>query len=47
MLSNLFQVVPELRTFANVSLLVPFNKDSSRVGPKEWIQIAKLLDKHR
>jgi hypothetical protein len=28
-------------------LQVVFNKDSSRVGPKEWVQIAKLLDKNR
>lgn len=26
---------------------VVFNKDSSRVGPKEWVQIAKILDKNR
>jgi len=26
---------------------VVFNKDSSRVGPKEWVQIARLLDKNR
>jgi hypothetical protein len=24
-----------------------FNKDSSRVGPREWVQIAKILDKYR
>jgi hypothetical protein len=28
-------------------LQVVFNKDSSRVGPKEWVQIAKILDKNR
>jgi hypothetical protein len=28
-------------------LQVLFNKDSSNVGPKEWLQIAKLLDKNR
>lgn len=47
MLSNLFQQVPELCTFANLDLQVVFNKDSSRVGPKEWVQIARLLDKNR
>lgn len=47
MLSNLFQMVPELTSFANLDLKVVFNKDSSRVGPKEWIQIAKILDKNR
>jgi hypothetical protein len=26
---------------------VVFNKDSSRVGPKEWVQIAKILDRNR
>jgi hypothetical protein len=28
-------------------LQVVFNKDSSRVGPKEWVQLAKLLHKSR
>eukprot|EP00879_Flechtneria_rotunda_P027314 GHRR01029258.1.p1 GENE.GHRR01029258.1~~GHRR01029258.1.p1 ORF type:complete len:383 (+),score=131.02 GHRR01029258.1:795-1943(+) len=47
MLTNLFQQVPELCKFANLDLQVVFNKDSSNVGPKEWTQIAKLLDKNR
>eukprot|EP00775_Hariotina_reticulata_P006054 gene6054-6292_t len=34
MLANLFQVVPELCSFANLDL-------------QEWVQTAKLLDKHR
>lgn len=28
-------------------LQVVFNKDSSRVGPKEWVAIAKTLHAHR
>ncbi|WIA44025.1 hypothetical protein OEZ86_010397 [Tetradesmus obliquus] len=47
MLANLFQQVPELCQFANLDLQVVFNKDSSRVGPKEWVQIAKILDRNR
>jgi hypothetical protein len=31
----------------SAALQVLFNKDSSRVGPKEWVQIAKVLDKNR
>lgn len=47
MLSSLFKVVPELSSFANLDLKIAFNKDSSRVGPTEWIQIAKLLHQNR
>ncbi|KAF6261849.1 Asparaginase/glutaminase [Scenedesmus sp. NREL 46B-D3] len=47
MLANLFQQVPELCQFANLDLQVVFNKDSSRMGPREWVQIAKILDKNR
>ncbi|EFJ50143.1 hypothetical protein VOLCADRAFT_89234 [Volvox carteri f. nagariensis] len=44
MLSSLLTMVPELEKFANVDLQVLFNKDSSRVGPSDWITIAKALD---
>ena len=47
MLSDLLNVVPELNAFANLHLKVAFNKDSSRVGPKEWIALAKLLHRNR
>eukprot|EP01025_Chloroclados_australasicus_P069856 TRINITY_DN992_c0_g3_i1.p1 TRINITY_DN992_c0_g3~~TRINITY_DN992_c0_g3_i1.p1 ORF type:complete len:439 (-),score=38.21 TRINITY_DN992_c0_g3_i1:995-2239(-) len=47
LLSNLKDVVPELSVFGNLDLQVAFNQDSSRVGPKEWIQLAKLLDANR
>ncbi|KXZ49354.1 hypothetical protein GPECTOR_22g948 [Gonium pectorale] len=47
MLSSLLTMVPELDRFANVDLQVLFNKDSSRVGPADWIQIAKALDHNR
>ena len=47
MLNNLLNVVPELNEFANLHLKVAFNKDSSRVGPKEWVELAKLLHNSR
>lgn len=47
MLNNLTSVVPELNEFANLQLKVAFNKDSSRVGPKEWAELAKLLHNNR
>ena len=47
MLNNLLNVVPELNEFANLHLKVAFNKDSSRVGPREWVELAKLLHRNR
>ncbi|KAI8463151.1 MAG: Asparaginase/glutaminase [Monoraphidium minutum] len=47
MLNNLFNLVPELGTIAQLDLKIPFNKDSSRIGPKDWIEIARMLDRHR
>ena len=47
MLNNLLNVVPELNEFANLHLKVAFNKDSSRVGPKEWGELALLLHHNR
>ena len=47
MLGNLLNVVPELSAFANLHLEVAFNKDSSRVGPAQWQQLAKLLHRNR
>jgi len=43
MLENLLSVVPELKAFANLDLKVVFNMDSSRVGPTQWVQLAKIL----
>jgi L-asparaginase/Glu-tRNA(Gln) amidotransferase subunit D len=43
MLASLLTQVPELRELANVKLAIPFNMDSSRVGPAEWVQLAKIL----
>lgn len=40
-------VVPELMQFANLDLQVVFNKDSSRVGPEDWVAIARVLDTNR
>jgi len=47
MLSNIKQVVPELSVFADVDLKVAFNRDSCRVGPKEWVKLAQLLHNNR
>ncbi|CAG9467813.1 unnamed protein product [Pedinophyceae sp. YPF-701] len=47
MLMNIKAVVPELAAFANLDLKVAFNRDSCRVGPKEWLQLATLLHKNR
>jgi L-asparaginase/Glu-tRNA(Gln) amidotransferase subunit D len=46
-LEDLMSYVPELSSFANLEVKVPFNVDSSRVGPKEWTILAKLLHKNR
>ncbi|PSC69818.1 L-asparaginase 1 [Micractinium conductrix] len=47
MLGNLLTQVPELKSFASLDLKVVFNLDSSNVGPKQWVQLAKLLDAQR
>eukprot|EP01026_Neomeris_dumetosa_P010293 TRINITY_DN13836_c0_g1_i11.p1 TRINITY_DN13836_c0_g1~~TRINITY_DN13836_c0_g1_i11.p1 ORF type:complete len:476 (+),score=54.06 TRINITY_DN13836_c0_g1_i11:39-1430(+) len=47
LLSNLKEVVPEMSVFGNLHLEVAFNKDSSRVGPQDWVRLAKLLDANR
>jgi len=43
MLADLLATIPELRTFANLDVHVLFNKDSCRIGPPEWLKIAKTL----
>lgn len=43
MLADLLATIPELRTFANLEVHVIFNKDSCRIGPPEWLKIAKTL----
>jgi L-asparaginase len=47
MLSNILSSVPELRSLAQLELQIPFNKDSSNVGPPEWIKLATILHKNR
>lgn len=47
MLNNLLTAVPELRAFANLRLEIPFNLDSCRVGPAEWVKLAKILHRNR
>ncbi len=46
-LHHLLQVVPELSQFAHLDLRIAFNKDSSRVGPREWVKLAKILHANR
>ena len=47
MLSQLLGAVPELGSLANLRLAIPYNLDSSRVGPREWVKLAKILDRER
>eukprot|EP00899_Mesostigma_viride_P022167 jgi/Mesvir1/3134/Mv16306-RA.1 len=47
LLTDMLQVVPELRAFANLDVYVVCNKDSSRVGPRDWAEFARLLDHYR
>eukprot|EP00887_Chlorella_sp_A99_P002278 scaffold10.g2278.t1 len=53
MLSNLLAMVPELKRFAQLEVKVVMNKarflsaDSSNMGPKDWQQLAKVLDANR
>jgi len=46
-LSDLHSAVPELSNFARLDVEIPFNMDSCRMGPKQWVQLAKLLHKQR
>lgn len=46
-LADLMSYVPELQSFANLNVEVAFNMDSSRVGPKEWTILAKMLHSNR
>ena len=43
MLSDLLAMVPELRAFANMSVRVHCNKDSCRIGPSDWLRLARTL----
>lgn len=47
LLANLLHAVPEVNVFANVDLRVLFNCDSCRMGPEEWVRLAKELDRFR
>ena len=46
-LSDLLTAVPELTNFAHLDVEIVFNIDSCRIGPRQWVQLAKLLDKQR
>lgn len=43
LLTTLLSRVPEMESLADLELVVPFNLDSSRVGPKEWATLARAL----
>ncbi|KAL4858677.1 L-asparaginase 1 [Chlorella vulgaris] len=47
MLGEVLNVVPELKAIADVHLRIVFNMDSSNVGPKQWVQLARILDTNR
>lgn len=47
MLSQLLGAVPELGRLASLRLAIPYNLDSSRVGPREWVKLARILDSER
>ena len=47
MLSSLLTTVPELRTLAQLDLQVVCNKDSSNMGPADWVKLSRTLDKNR
>ncbi len=42
-LARLIDRVPELSEIADISLLAPWNMDSSDVGPKHWQALAKIV----
>ena len=46
-LQDLLEQVPELEAFAELDVQVVFNRDSCRVGPQDWISLAKTLDRNR
>lgn len=47
LLAQLLSRAPEISTLANVDVKVALNADSCRLGPKEWLLLARLLDRAR
>lgn len=47
LLADILEIVPELRYLANLDVHVAMNLDSARIGPAEWIRIAKILHRKR
>lgn len=47
LLADIMQHVPELRALADLDVSVAMNKDSARMGPPDWMRIARLLHKRR
>lgn len=46
-LANILSVVPEVLQIANVQVQNVLNVDSCEIGPDDWINLAKILDKNR
>ena len=43
---SLDQYVPNIHKIANISIEIPFNLDSSNIGPQEWIKIYQIIDQN-
>jgi L-asparaginase len=41
---SLDQYVPDVYKIANISIEIPFNLDSSNIGPQEWIKIYNIIN---
>jgi len=46
-LADIMEAVPEISCFADIQCKILFNLDSCRVGPNEWLLIARALDASR
>jgi len=47
LLAQLTAHAPEISTIANIDVRVALNTDSCRLGPKQWVLLARLLDRSR
>lgn len=43
---NLFENIPELKKIAQCDVKIIFNRDSSHMGPEQWITLAKVIRKN-
>lgn len=44
---TLAERVPELEDVADIRTVIPFNKDSSDVGPAEWAELINIIERER